>query len=110
MNRFMKFGGAMAREIYGYVVPDDAETYDDWQKDLEAAPIIQEAAKRLRATLNCSAVADWLNGEGVPVGPYCRKKQWDGKMVRQFFDKTVLKGMPGRGLDRKSTRLNSSHL
>jgi hypothetical protein len=97
MNRFLKSGGAMAREIYGYIVPDDAETYDDWQKDPEAAPIIQEAAKRLRATLNCSAVADWLNSESVPVGPYCQNKKWDGKMVRQFFEKTVLKGRPGRG-------------
>lgn len=29
MNRFTKFGGAMAREIYGYIVPEDAKTYDD---------------------------------------------------------------------------------
>jgi hypothetical protein len=29
-NRFLKNGGAMARPIAGYVVPDAAETYDDW--------------------------------------------------------------------------------
>ncbi len=97
MNRFLKFGGAMAREIFGFIVPDDATTYDDWQKDLTLTPIIREAAKRLRATLNCSAVADWLNAEGVPVGPYCRNKRWNGSMVRRFFGNSVLKGMPGRG-------------
>lgn len=97
MNRFLKFGGAMAREIYGYIVPDDATTYQDWRKDPSAEPIIKEAAERLRTTLNCSAVADWLNGEGAPVGPYCRRENWDGKMVRRYFQNPLLKGLPGRG-------------
>ena len=29
-NRFEKFGGAMARPIFGYIVPENAETYDEW--------------------------------------------------------------------------------
>ena len=97
MNRFKKYGGAIPREVYGYHVPDDAKTYDDWQKDPEATPIIREAMRRLRETLNCSSVADWLNSQGIPVGPYCRRENWDGSMVRRFFTNPVLKGMPGRG-------------
>lgn len=97
MNRFLKFGGAMAREIFGYIVPDGAKTYDDWHLDSAATPIIREAVRRLRASLNCSAVAEWLNAQGVPVGPYCRRKDWDGAMVRRFFKNSVLKGFPGRG-------------
>jgi hypothetical protein len=31
LNRFLKFGGATSRPIAGYIVPDHAQTYDDWQ-------------------------------------------------------------------------------
>lgn len=97
MNRFVKFGGAMAREIYGYIVDDGVKTYDGWRMDPAATPIILEAARRLRTTLNCSAVADWLNAEGIPLGPYCRNNEWNGAMVRRFFKNSLLKGQPGRG-------------
>lgn len=100
MNRFVKFGGAMARETYGYIVPENAKTYDDWQRDEAATPIIREAARRLRESLNCSAVADWLNQHNVPVGPYCRRIAWDGKMVRRVFSNPLFKGMPFRGAKR----------
>ena len=97
MNRFAKFGGATARPIYGYIVPSGAKTYDDWQKEPTATPIYQEWFTRLREKPNCSAVADWLNGSGVPTGPYCRRKIWDGAMVRRTTANPLLKGMPSRG-------------
>lgn len=97
MNRFTKFGGAMAREIFGYVVPENATTYDDWRRDENATPFILEAARRLRTSLNCCAVADWLNRQGVAVGPYCRRHEWDGSMVRRFFANPLLKGWAYRG-------------
>jgi site-specific DNA recombinase len=97
MNRFNKFGGAMAREIYGYIVPDDAKTYDDWAKDEAATPIYRDWFERLRQVPNCSLLADWLNVKGVPTGPYSRNKKWDGRMVRRVTRNPVLKGMPGRG-------------
>jgi len=68
MNKFKKFGGAMAREIYGCVVPDEATTYDDWTRDAAATPIFLEWFARLRRDPNCSAVADWLNDMKVPTG------------------------------------------
>lgn len=96
-NRFRKFGGAMARPIHGYIVTEEAKTYDDWQKDLQAEAWIVEGAARLREWLNCSALAAWFNGNQVPTGPYCDNKQWDGAMVRRFYGNSLLKGMPQRG-------------
>ena len=46
---------------------------------------------------NCSAVAGGFNAQQIPVGPYCRKKSWDGKMVWRFYANTLLKGAPERG-------------
>jgi site-specific DNA recombinase len=97
MNRFKKFGGATPREIYGYLKPEGSRTYDDWQKVAEATAIYPEWFLRLRADRNCSAVADWLNEKEVPPGKYCRRKKWDGAMVRRVTANTLLKGKPGRG-------------
>lgn len=102
MNRFKKFGGATPCEIYGYIKPPDAKTFEDWHKDDAATPVIREALCLLKATLNCSAVADWLNQQRVPVGKYCgrrghRRKRWTGAMVRRYFGNPLLKGLPGRG-------------
>jgi hypothetical protein len=74
MNRFKKYGGATAREIYGYLKPPGAKTYDDWQKYPNATPIYQEWFRRLREYPNCSAIAEWLTAEGVPLGKYSRRK------------------------------------
>lgn len=97
MNRFVKFGGATAREIFGFVILSGAKTYADWQKDPVAEKIYQEWKRILLETGNCSAVADWLNQQGVPVGKHARRKSWDGKMVRRITRNPLLKGMPGRG-------------
>jgi len=102
MNRFKKFGGATPCEIFGYIKPDGSKTYDDWRKDEAAATIIREALQRLKVSLNCSAVADWFNQQGLPVGKYCGRtgrklKKWTGAMVRRYFRNPLLKGQPGRG-------------
>lgn len=97
MNRFVKFGGATARPIYGYVVPPGAKTYTEWRKDESASPVIGEIFRRLLESPNCSAVADWLNATNVPVGPYIRQKKWIGVMVRRLVSNTLLKGVAARG-------------
>jgi site-specific DNA recombinase len=103
MNRFVKFGGAPAREIAGYIVPNEAKTYDEWLKDEEATPIIQHGLVILKTTRNGEAVAEYFNhvqykgSFGFPTGPYCRKKQWDGKMVLRFYRNRLLGGYPERG-------------
>ena len=97
MNRFVKWGGAMARPIYGYVKPDDAETYSDWSKDDAATAVYAEWFERLREVPNCSLLADWLNAGGVPTGPYADNEKWDGRMVASVTRNPLLKGLPGRG-------------
>lgn len=103
-NRFVKFGGAMARPTAGYIVPEGAKTYDDWLKDPsfdvnsnpDADAWIYDGAKLLRESLNCTAVADMFNARGISPGPYCRNKVWSGAMVRRFYGGTLLKGQAMR--------------
>ena len=97
MNRFVKFGGATAREIYGVIKPPGATKYGEWLKDTDATSNIQEGTDVLKATLNCSAVADLFNRKNVPTGKYCRSQKWDGRMVRRFYRNPMLIGKPGRG-------------
>ena len=74
MNRFKKFGGATPCEIYGYIKPEDAETFDDWRKDDAAKRTVfpgQHArcwycgwhviwgANGVTQNLQCSASRDW---------------------------------------------------
>jgi len=100
MNRFEKFGQALPLMIYGYIKPPGAKCYDDIIKDPAATSIYQQIFKRLKADPNCSAAADWLQQNGVPPGPYSRRKSWDGKMVRRLVANPLLKGRPGRGFRR----------
>jgi site-specific DNA recombinase len=97
MNRFKKLGGAVALPITGYVKPEDAKTYHDWRKDDSATEIIAQGLSLLKATLNCSAVADYFNENGFSTGPYCRRKRWNGAMVRRYYKNRLLAGYPGRG-------------
>ena len=98
MNRFKKFGGAVALPIAGYIKPDGAKTYDDWQTDPSAKPIVQEGLRRLLITLNCSEIAEWFDDVRFSTGKYRRcRKTWDGSMVRAFYANSLLMGRPARG-------------
>ena len=97
MLRFRRYGAATANPIAGYIKPDDAETYFDWLVDPDAIPIVRQGAQLLRETMNCCAVADYFESVRFPVGPYCRRETWDGKMVRRFYSNPLLKGKPERG-------------
>lgn len=97
MNRFKKFGGATARETYGYFKPYAGAPYGDWTKVDEATPIIKECFRLARETLNYTVVADWLNSRGIPTGKYTRNKKWTGKLVKEMLSNSILKGMPSRG-------------
>jgi site-specific DNA recombinase len=97
MNRFKHGRGAAARPVYGYLVPEGAKSYDEWQKDPAATEVYRDWFLRLKEDPNCSAVADALNARKVPTGPYARRETWDGKMVRRLTRNPLLKGMPGRG-------------
>ena len=105
MNRFVSFGGATAREIFGYIKPLGANSYNDWLKDPAATPIYREWWRILRETLNGEAVADYLNQQSISTGKYCRQKKWTGRMVLRITRNSLLKGMPGRGF-RRTRKIN----
>lgn len=109
MNRFEKGIGACARPIYGYRVPDGATSYAKWEVDPEAAKHILAGKELLSETLNCSAVSDYFNKLGVPVGPYCRNSKWDGAMVRRYFANQLLKGIAHRGKRRTVKHHETGH-
>ena len=109
MNRFEKFGGAMARPIFGYIVPEGAKTYDDWTIEDSAIPIYRDWFRRLREVPNCCAVADWLNSLSIPTGRYCRSRIWSGKMVRRITENPLLKGLPERGRKHTVKHNESGH-
>jgi site-specific DNA recombinase len=109
MNRFKKFGGAAAHVPPGYIKPppkpktDDGEepeapTYDEWFKEESLTEKIQCGGQILWETLNCSAVADWFNTNGMPRGKYAQTTKWDGHDVRRFYANPILKGFPQRGV------------
>lgn len=97
MNHFKKFGGATPCPIAGYFKPDGAEKLAEWSKKEDAVEYIREGLQILRRTLIGEAVAEYFNDVGFPPGPYCRKKQWDGRMVLRFYRNPMLKGLPERG-------------
>ncbi|WP_254510224.1 recombinase family protein [Anatilimnocola floriformis] len=97
MNRFKKFGATANRAIMGYLVPDGAKTYADWQKDPQREAVIREGSRLLRQTLNGETVAAYFRDKGVPVGPFSRNENWNGTMVLRYFRNTLLKGYPQRG-------------
>ena len=97
MNRFKKYGAATPCQIAGYNKPDGAETFSDWSKDEDTTEYIREGLQILRRTLNGEAVAEYFNENGFSSGPYCRKDQWDGRMVLRFYRNPILKGLPARG-------------
>lgn len=99
MNRFKKFGGATPSEIATYVKPEGAKTFDDWYKQDEWTPGVQEGLRLLKETRNASRVADYFNSIGLPVGNHSRSRdgKWTGRMVRRYYKNRMLGGFPGRG-------------
>jgi len=109
MNRFKLGRGAAACPIYGYIVPEGAKSYDQWQRDPAATEVYRAWFLRLNDDPNCSAVADILNDQNIPTGPHARRPTWDGKMVRRLTRNPLLKGMPGRGFKHTVKHHESGH-
>src|SRR5579862_4394208 len=94
-NRFIQ-GGVFQVPIYGYVKKAGAKSEDDVEKDPKAEEVYDEMFKRLEAGASYAEIADWLNAEATPVGPYCRSKKWSGRMVRRIAFNPILKGVRER--------------
>lgn len=106
-GRFSNEGGMLPCLIFGYVKPLGAKTDDQLEKDPAATPIYDEWFRRLEDGATYAEIADWLNANGIPTGPYHRSARWTGRMVRAVTLNTLLKGLRYRN-KRRSKRINST--
>jgi len=105
-NRFQQ-GGVIQFIIYGYVKPPGAKHETDLLKDPGAASIYQEWFRRLEQGATFAEIADWLNRQGIPLGPLSRTKHWTASMVSRITRNPILKGVRVR--NRKvNRRINST--
>jgi hypothetical protein len=111
--RFQRSGGAVALPVAGIIVPDGSKSYFEWSPDPIAIPIIEDGFRRLKESLNGSAVAGFFNAVpyqgqiGFPPGKYMRSKTWDGTQVLRYYRNRILSGRPGRGHKRTVKRHGS---
>lgn len=100
-------GGALRTPIAGYIKPPGAKTDDQMSRDPAYEPIYDHWFQLLEDGASFSDVADWLNAQGVPVGPNCRNPKWDCRMVGRVTRNPLLKGVRVRN-DRMSKRVNKT--
>ncbi|HUQ72735.1 MAG TPA: recombinase family protein [Planctomycetaceae bacterium] len=105
-NRFVQ-GGTLPKRIFGYTLPVGAKTDDQLQKDPDAEPILREIFRRLEDGAPFTEVADWLNAQGIPPGPYCRSRQWTVHMLGRLVRNPLLKGVRVRNR-KMGRRINKS--
>lgn len=93
MNRFSKYGFTAARPIACYEVPPGIKSFDQWEKKPGSEIWMAEGAAQFRNTCNFTAVADYFNAQGIPVGSLCRKNtSWTGQMVQELYSNPLLMG------------------
>lgn len=103
-NRFRN-GGGFRLPIYGYIKPEGAKSDQDVRKDPDAEPVYDHWFTMLENGSYFSAVADWLNEQGVPTGLYARNAKWDCRMVGRVTRNRILKGLRVHN-ERMSKRVN----
>ena len=107
-NRFQQ-GGVFQVAIVGYIKPPGAVGESDVRKDEAWTERYQEWFRRLDGGARFAEIADWLNGAGIPVGPYCKDqaaRTW--KHGRAHYAQSHLEGrscpQPQDGQTRKQDR------
>jgi len=90
-NRFMK-GEIFNCEIYGYNKPHAKATEAEVTRLPEAEAVYEHWFTMLEEGENYRAVADYLNDNNIPTGPYCRSDTWTGRMVQRITFNEILKG------------------
>ena len=58
----------------------------------ECTPIIREIRARILRDESYTAIADWLNDEGVDPGPYVEGGEWTGRVVKDLMRDLILSG------------------
>jgi site-specific DNA recombinase len=105
-------GGCLPQQIFGYrtkacvTTTDRKRTDADWEKVPEAVSIYEEWFRRLDEGVTYAELADWLNENNVPPGPFADNKQWNGPMVGMTSHNILLKGVRFRN-KRKTRRVNN---
>jgi site-specific DNA recombinase len=95
-NRFEKDGAVFQCEIYGYIKPPGCTSDLQVEKDPQATAVYDKWFSLLEGGASFAEVADWLNDQQIPLGPYARSKKWTGKMVGRLTYNPILKGQRER--------------
>ena len=106
LNSRFDNGGALSLPIYGYIKPPDAKSDADLRKDPAAEPVYREWFRRIEEGASFSSIADWLNAEQIPTGPYVDKELWTGTIVGSTTRNPILKGERYHN-KRESYRINN---
>ena len=61
-------------------------------KDPEATPTIRAMKDRYMRGASYVSIAQWLNDERVPPGPYVESQTWSGGRVKDLFNDPILSG------------------
>ncbi len=86
-------GADLPRFIAGYVIPKNPKTDDDLKKDDDATTFIEGAINRTLIGMPDTIVADWLNEQEFPTGPYCDSDKWNGKSYQRWITNPLLAGL-----------------
>jgi site-specific DNA recombinase len=105
-NRFNQ-GGVFQFVIYGYIKPPGAKTDAEISKDPAAEPIYDEWFRKLEDGASYCEVADWLNAQKIPPGPFSQCKEWTGPSVGRVTHNLILKGVRVRN-DKMSRRIHKT--
>lgn len=94
-NRFTE-GGVVQTLIPGYIKPPGTTNDSQLLKDPMYESVYEKWFELLEGGASYSEVADWLNENKVPLGPYMRAKRWSCGMVTRITNNPLLKGLRQR--------------
>jgi hypothetical protein len=93
--------------VFGYLKPEGARSDADLRKDPEAERVYDTWFRMLEEGASYSEVADWLNAQEIPPGPFARTRRWTSNLVSLVTFNPILKGLRVRNR-MMSKRINKS--
>ena len=93
-------GGMVQKVVAGYakLTKEQANSGQFGPKGLRIAklpeftPIILEMKRRVERGDSYPMIAEWLNAEGIPPGPYVKSGRWSGRLVNCYLRSKLLSG------------------
>ena len=105
-NRFSQ-GGVIQTLPYGYEKPEGCKDDSLLRKLPEAEQVYDRWFTMLEEGASFAEIADRLNAEGIPTGPYCRSERWTSSMVGRITANPILKGVRVRN-NKMAKRINKT--